>query len=706
MTRAYERRHARSLAASRASGTRPTDALSDAGVFAAGVAALIGLVIAVFWQTQSFGVLNFDDDQYLDAVVRQGLTWQGFVRAWTAGHVGNWHPLTTLSFMLDAQLFGEWWGGYHLHNVLLQAAASAVLFVAFTRLTGSMGTSFVAAAVFAIHPLRAESVAWITERKDVLSGLFLAMTLWAYAFYVEKPASRKRYALVFVSFTAGLMSKSILVTLPVGLLMLDWWPLGRFSIEPWADAGNLRKFRDCVLEKVPLLALSAASAVATVFSVGDVVRPISTLPFVVRASSSVVAYATYVIQLFWPVGLAPHYPYSSVGPTLTQVAASAVFVAAITAGAWACRKVWPSFTIGWAWFLVTLLPVIGFIPSGIQLIADRYTYVSQIWLVVAIVQGGAALLARLQVPQWIVRSSTAVGIVGLAWVGYAQTSVWCDSETLWRYTLSVTQDNAYAHNNLAAVLMGKEEPVEAAEHTRKALALESHNLIALSNLATLVVDRGGTAEAIKLYERSIEVDPKFVFGWFHLGNALQKVGRINDAEHAWRKTVEIEPGMAAAWGNLAALLLERGDVDEAIIAAEKGVATGGGYHPAFTLGRALDTAGRTEEAAAAYRKAATSNPNSTAALNNLGSALERTGRLEEAASAFRKAIKLEPGSPVLEFNLGVVLAKQGHREEAVAALSSAQERFRAAGNEDMARVVAERLAALGSVAPVTDSAPR
>ena len=364
----------------RPEAVRPARDTEDLVSFWSGVLLLVALVAAVFWQTGSFGILNFDDDQYIDALVLQGLTWKGFVRAWTEGHVGQWHPLTTLSFMLDAQFFKTWWGGYHLHNAALHAAAASVLFAALTRLTGSMSRSLIAAGIFAIHPLRAESVAWITERKDVLSGLFLAMSLWAYAWYAEKPASWRRYGLLLASFTAGLLSKTILVTLPVGLLVLDWWPLGRLEQGPDPERrrrGELpqRSLTALVIKKLPLLVIAAIVAVATYLSVGDVVRPINTLPFPVRAASSVVAVASYVLQFFWPVGLAPHYPYSSVGPTTGQVAMSALVVVAMTAAAWFLRRRWPAYTTGWAWYLVTLLPVVGFIPGGIQLIADRYTYV-------------------------------------------------------------------------------------------------------------------------------------------------------------------------------------------------------------------------------------------------------------------------------------------------------------------------------------------
>ena len=665
---------------------------------------LAALVAAVFWQTRRFGILNFDDDQYLDGLVLQGLTWSGFVRAWTEGHVGQWHPLTTLSFMLDAELFGSWWGGYHLHNAVLHAAAASMLFAALTRMTGSMSRSLVAAGIFAIHPLRAESVAWITERKDVLSGLFLALSLWVYAWYAEKPGSWRRYALLLASFAAGLMSKTILVTLPVGLLFLDWWPLGRLATGPEPARGSRGEvprlsLAALVVEKVPLLAIAGCVAVATFLSVGDVVRPINTLPFPVRAASSVVAYGSYVLQFFWPVGLAPHYPYSSVGPTTGQVLVAGGFVAAMTAAAWVVRRRWPAFTTGWGWYLVTLLPVVGFVPSGIQLIADRYTYVSQIWLVVALVWFLADLAERLRISRTVSLASAALLMLGLTFGCWWQTRHWRSSESLWRHTLAVTENNAYAHANLGSVLSQQGNPVEAADNNRRALAIESDNLIALSNLATLYVDSGKTDEAVKLYERSVDLNPRFLYGWFNLGNAYQRQGRINDAERAWTKAAELEPRMGAAWNNLAGLAIDRGEIDLAVEMASKAEAAGAGAAGSMTLGRALDAAGRLDDAVEAYRRACSADAASPVAANNLGSVLERTGRLEEAAGAFRRAARLDPKSPVFEYNLGVVLARQGNHTEAAGCFGRAEEGFRAAGNAGMAEAIAARRAALEEAAP-------
>ena len=699
MSRSAARR--RPLAArSPAPAPKPPRDTDDIVSFWSGVVLLVALVAAVFWQTGSFEILNFDDDQYIDGLVLKGLTWTGFVRAWTEGHVGQWHPLTTLSFMLDAQLFGRWWGGYHLHNAVLHAAAASVLFAALTRLTGSMSRSLVAAGIFAIHPLRAESVAWITERKDVLSGLFLAASLWAYAWYVEKPESWRRYGLLLASFAAGLMSKTILVTLPVGLLILDWWPLGRFLTGPDPERrqpGEVpqRSAWALLFEKLPLLVIAGAVAVATYLSVGDVVRPINTLPFPVRAASSLVAYGSYVLQFFWPVGLAPHYPYSAVGPTAPQVIGAGLFMAAMTAAAWYLRRRWPPFTTGWAWYLITLLPVVGFIPGGIQLIADRYTYVSQIWLVVALVWFLADQAERVRLSKTVSLAVAAALLLGLTFGCWWQTRHWRTSESLWRYTLATTGDNAYAHANLASVLSQQGNPVEAADHNRKALALESDNLIALSNLATLYLDSGKVGEAIKLYERSVELNPKFLYGWFNLGNAYQKRGRVNDAERAWQRAADLNPRMGAAWNNLAGLAIERGEFDEAITMATRAEAGGGGGAAAMTLGRALDAANRLDDAVDAYRRAATADPRSPVAANNLGSVLERTGHLDEAVSAFRRAVRLDPQSPVFEYNLGVVLEKQGNRSAAGEAFGRAEERFRAAGNSSMADAIATRREALG-----------
>lgn len=670
---------------------RGTDDDAGGGSFlVAGAVVLVLLVAAVFAQTAGFEFLNFDDDQYLDAVVRKGLTWRGFLGSFTRGHVGNWHPLTTLSFMLDAEWFGTWAGGFHLHNVALHAATTALLFVALTRLTGAAERSLVAAAVFAVHPLRAESVAWVTERKDVLSGLFLALTLWAYAEYARR-RTPARYLAVVAAFVAGLMSKSILVTLPVGLLILDWWPLRRFTERGTGGTVGPGEWRALVIEKLPLFALSIASAVITIVSVGEVVRPIETLPFGIRAASSVVACASYVLQLFVPLGLAPHYPYSSVGPTPGQVAVSAAFVLAASALAWRLRRPWPALLTGWLWFLVTLLPVIGFIPGGIQLIADRYTYVSQIWLVVAVVWGACDWAERAGVARSQVRAVAAAVLLVTAVAGWRQTSHWRTSESLWRYTIAVTRDNAYAHANLSSVLAQRKEPVEAAEHARRALAIEPDSLIALTNLASLVVDRGGVDEALRLYRRALEVNDRFTVGWFNLGNALLRAGDAAGAERAWQRATELNPDMAAAWSNLSRLRSDQGRFEEAVEYAVRATAADDASLPAaLNLARSLDGAGRAAEAAVAYQRVLVLDPGSVVAVNNLGSVLERAGRLDEAAAAFRRALRREPRSPVLQFNLGVVLERIGDRGAAAECYRVAEQGFRDAGNVEMASLSAAR----------------
>ena len=429
----------------------------------------------------------------------------------------------------------------------------------------------------------------------------------------------------------------------------------------------------------------------TIVSVGEVVRPIETLPFGVRAASSVVACASYVLQLFVPLGLAPHYPYSSVGPTPGQVAVSAGFVLAASALAWRLRRPWPALLTGWLWFLVTLLPVIGFIPGGIQLIADRYTYVSQIWLVVAVVWGVSDWAERSGVARGQVRAVAAAVLLVTAVAGWWQTSHWRTSESLWRYTIAATRDNAYAHANLSSVLAQKKEPVEAAEHARRALAIEPDSLIALTNLASLVVDRGGVDEALRLYRRALEVNDRFTVGWFNLGNALLRAGDAAGAERAWQRATELNPDMAAAWSNLSRLRSDQGRFEEAVEYAVRATAADDASLPAaLNLARSLDGAGRAAEAAVAYQRVLVLAPGSVVAVNNLGSVLERAGRLDEAAAAFRRALRREPRSPVLQFNLGVVLERIGDRGAAAECYRVAEQGFRDAGNVEMASLSAAR----------------
>ncbi len=340
-------------------------------------------VLAVFSRATSFGFLNYDDNQYVRDIpeVAGGLGAAGLKWTLTHGHVGQWHPLTTLSLMLDVSLFGlDHPQGFHLDNILLHALATVLLFFAIRAMTGAIWRSALVAAVFAMHPLRAESVAWIAERKDVMSGVFLAATLWAYAAYARRPFSVARYAVVWVAFALGLLAKPMLVTLPAVLLLLDVWPLQRLDLKGGPRA-IWRQARPLIVEKLPLLALSLAAALVALRVMGEMfIKPIPPLHVAERLAYVPSSYLFYLSKLVWPFGLAAHYPYSLQGPAAVQWLAALGLLAGLTILALRQHVRRPFITVGWLWFLVTLLPVIGFFYSGIQIRADRYTYVSQIGL--------------------------------------------------------------------------------------------------------------------------------------------------------------------------------------------------------------------------------------------------------------------------------------------------------------------------------------
>ena len=590
----------KSAAANPADGQ--TSAAGPAGdVLAMGsaVGLLASLVAAVFWQSRDFGLVFFDDGGRLAPLVADGLTWSGIRRAWTAWPGGDWRPLTSLSFLIDAALFGDWWGGYHLHSAVLHGAASAILFAALTRLTGAMGRSLVAAAVFAIHPLRAESVGWLAGRADVLGGLFLAATLLAYAFLVERPGSWRRSAAVLGCFVAGLLSSGMLVTLPLGLLVLDWWPLRRLA--PFAggwgfaravgrrvrsDVGR-RPLAELAVEKVPLAAVAAASVLATSFlTTADAAAP----PFVARIASCMTACARHVLQLFWPVGLSPRAAVQADVPGIPVMLAAGGLIVALTAAAWFWRRRWPSFTAGWAWYGVMLLPLAGLIPGIVPPTSDRATYFSQIWLIVAVVWGMADRVEKLPVPKGVSWSAALMGLLLLTWGSWAQTRTWHDAVTLQRRTL--------------AVQPGLPD---------------------------------GPGDPVASHQRATAINPTFAGSWLHLGDALLADGRGPAAEQAWKKAVALEPGMAAAWIRLAQACMERGDWAAALPLAEKSATAKGGSPAAATLAWALEHNDRHDEAIATFRRALEGEPDSALLLFNFARLLDRRGAAVEAAAVYRRA---------------------------------------------------------------------
>ena len=558
--------------------------------------ALVALTWAVFGQVVRHQFVNYDDPNYLtnNAHVAAGLSWYGALWAFTHVHSQNWHPLTTLSHMLDCQLFGLNPGAHHLVNLIWHSIAAVLLFLALAQMTNSLSASAFVAALFAIHPLRVESIAWIAERKDVLSGFFFMLTLLAY-FYWTKQRTLARYLTMSILFAFGLMSKPMLVTLPIVLLLLDYWPLNRFGKSTFAKL---------MIEKAPLFALSAGSCVATLWAQNLALGSAALLPFKWRIANAVVSYVDYIRQMFWPVDLAPFYIHPENRLELWRLGVAAIVLIGITAVVFVRRKSNPYLIVGWFWYLVMLVPVIGIIQVGLQGHADRYTYLPQIGLYVALVWL-VRDLTKSWIPRKIVLSASAAFVLGtLSILSWRQTTHWRDSETLWRYALAMTPQNDVAEVGLGAILFERGEIDESIECFRRALLLRDGNVAAHYGLGKALAAKQKTDEAIFHFEKALEIQPDSITASNELGVMFASKGEIANAIAAWRRTLTFDADDAVAANDLAWVLATAADADlrdgkEALELAQRAIRFGG-ENP-YTL-RALAAAqaenGQFENAAA------------------------------------------------------------------------------------------------------------
>lgn len=513
---------------------------------------------------RNFGFV-FDDQQYLveNIHVHSGLTAQGVRWAFTTTYASNWHPLTWLSHMLDVTLYGSKPMGHHLTNVLLHALAAVLLLAALFRLTGEFYKSAFVAAMFGLHPLRVESVAWAAERKDVLCGVFWMLTMIAYAGYARKPG-KIRYAGVVLAFACALMSKPAAVTLPVVLLLLDYWPLGRGRVLPAA-------------RHLPLFAMSTASAAVTLYaqqSTGAVAGAAS-LPLGMRAANAAVAYAAYIGKMFWPAGLAVYYPHPLGGIPAWQAAGSALLLAAVTYAAVRLRKCAPYLAVGWLWYLVTLLPMAGLVQAGKQAMADRYTYIPMIGILLIAAWGVPDLAERIRLrisPKSKAGSAQAAALAALAIAVTAlaaartgqQIGVWRNEVTLFSHALKVTRNNWMAHHGLARALdqWGKTE--DAVRHYRISIRIDPTNADVRNGLATALLKLGRTAQALREFETAVRLDPGNAAARLNYGAALDHAGRLKAAERQFRQAVRLAPDSPVARANLAGVLARRGKFPEAV----------------------------------------------------------------------------------------------------------------------------------------------
>lgn len=483
-------------------------------------AVLAGITWLVFGQTVRYPFINFDDPMYVveEPQIRAGLTWHGIVWAFTHLPSTNWYPLTNISHMLEAQFYGLNAGGYHLTNVVLHTIAAILLFLVLREMspsrTGDVWRSAFVAAVFAVHPLRVESVAWTVERKDVLSGVFFMLTLWAYARYARNP-SLGRYMIMTIWFACGLMSKQMLVTTPFVLLLLDYWTLGRGQKSDVRSQTSKRQrgrfetqsWSKLVLEKIPLLVLSAAASVVAFFTQTHGTGALERLSLMSRIDNAIMSYVIYIWQMIWPARLAVFYPHPGNQLPYWQIALASVFLIAVTIAAFALRKKYPYVVVGWLWYLSILAPVIGIVQINLQGHADRYTYLAQIGLYLVVTWGVADLSTRWRYRPQILGAAAALVITALIWTARIQVGYWRDSESLWTHAVAVTNDNDTAHANLADLLLRQQRVDEAISHSREALRIRSDNADAHNNLALALLMTGNEGEGVFHLEESLRIQP-------------------------------------------------------------------------------------------------------------------------------------------------------------------------------------------------------
>jgi protein O-mannosyl-transferase len=620
--------------------------------------------LAVFAQAVRFPFL-WDDFQYVttNSAIHAGLTAHGVEWAFTTGYAFNWHPVTWTSHMVDCQLFGLDPRGHHATNVLIHLLNVILLFELLRRATGDLWPSAAVAALFAVHPLRAESVAWVAERKDVLSACFGLLAMIAYAAYARTGGAR-RYLATALMLALSLMTKPMMVTLPFVLLLLDYWPLGRLKLGRDGGRGESspatrretpagqRPVAYLVVEKLPLMLLSVASCAVTVLiqERGGAVLAASRIGLSDRLANAVVAYVRYIWKAVWPADLAVHYWHPSLpgGASLTtwQVAGALALLVATTAVLLSLVRC-PFLAVGWLWFLGMLVPTIGIVQVGLQAMADRYTYLPLVGVFIAVCWAGQALAAK--VPR--ARALLAVVAVGVTLAygvaGWRQTRLWRDPVALYTRSLEVEPRNPIVHSLLGMELGGRNAVEEAVPHYRAALEVWPEYVDARFNLGVALAKLNRVDEAIPCYERVLELDPRHAQAHNNLASALLSKGRVEQAIAHYRKALELDPAAARTWYNLGVALTDAGRPVEAVAAARACLRLDSGSVGAMSLlawhlATASDPATRApEEALRLARHAAELTGNRDAqVLDTLAAALAATGQLDDAMATARQALGL------------------------------------------------------------------
>lgn len=620
-----------------------------------GVLTLFTLLL--YWPSTNNDFVNCDDPAYIlsNPHVIGGLTFENVTWAASTGYNHNWHPLTWLSHMTDCQLFGLNPSAHHLTSILLHLLNTVLVFVLLHLLTGSVWRSFMVAALFGWHPLHVESVAWVSERKDVLSCCFGLLSLIFYVHFARSKignlkSETRNYLLALGCFALGLMSKPMLVTWPFVLLLLDYWPLKRIS-----------DLKPLLLEKTPFFSLSAIVSIVTyhVQKQGGSLGMAENLPLAARAGNAIVSYYRYLGKLFWPADLAIFYPHPGHWP-MADVVLAATLILSITVFVFVQRCKFPFLLMGWLWFLGTLVPVIGLVQVGNQAMADRYTYIPSLGIFILIIWGGFEVTKPWPKPK-LARWGTGLVALSLCVVfTREQLGFWRNGEILFRHTLAVTRNNYFAQSGLGVALYHQGKIDEAILHYQESLKLRPTDVDSLSNLATALADCGRNNEAIAAYQAALKIQPADPALHNNLGTALAQSRQPDAAISEYQEAIRLQPNFASAHKNLANTLLNLSRIDEAIEHFKEAAHNQPSDPETLNnLGVALFKHGQIDEALIQYKKSIELKPNYADARNNLAAALFNLGRTDEAIAQFREVVRLEPSDNIARENLARALQLQG-----------------------------------------------
>ena len=564
---------------------------------------LVAAILIAYWQVKNFDFICFDDKPYVteNHHVRAGLTIKGFTWAFTTFHVSNWHPLTWLSHMADCELYGLNPMGHHWTSLQIHIANTLLLFFILQYMTGALWRSAFVAALFALHPLHVESVAWVAERKDVLSAFFGMLALLSYCRYAKQP-SLAGYLLTILFFSMGLMAKPMLVTLPFLLLLLDFWPLERFRS---ATVSRL------VLEKIPLFVPVVISSCLTFMAQqsSGAVKPLESFSLTVRIANAFVSYASYVVKAIWPHNLTVFYPHSGNTLPLWQVFGAILLVGGASVLAIRSLKKYPYIAVGLFWYLGTLVPVIGLIQVGDQAMADRYTYIPLIGLFIIVSWGFSDLLTNWRYRKIVLTLFAVIILSVLAVSTFFQLGYWRSSVALFERAVSITENNCLAHNNLGAALLEKGNHDKAVLHIKESLRIEPGCKAALYNLGAALSYQGKLDEAVLHYNDVLKINPEDAIVHNNLADVLSVQGKLDEAVLHYNEALKIDPDYAGAHGGFGSLLAKRKKYKEAM------------FH---------------------FTEAIRINPDYAEAYNNIGVIFSRLNKFKEASTFFSKAIQVKP----------------------------------------------------------------